>query len=151
MACWGGNESTQLGNGTSVDNTPHPDPTILSGLTNVVAIEERFLTGFAIDGTANVYAWGWSSNGATGTGNDDTAVACGIGMCTPKPRLVPALEGTVQLASTRAGGIARKRDGTIWVWGINDLGQLGHAPRDGDATCRDGPCRTTPAPLAGLP
>ena len=92
MACWGANDAAQLGNGASVDSDPHPTPQDAAGLTNVVAIELRFQTGFAIDGSAHV-----------------------------------------------------------WAWGLDDVAQLGHAPGDGDATCRDGPCREAASRLAGLP
>ena len=149
VACWGGNEAAQLGNGSSVDTDPHPSPQAAFGLANVASLELRYKFGFAIDGASRVRAWGLASNGALGT--PAASIACAAGTCVPMPTLVPALEGAVQIASTRAGGVALKNDGSVWTWGINDLGQLGHAPGDGDATCRDGPCRELPSRLVGLP
>ncbi len=148
VACWGANDSAQLGNGASVDSNAHAIGAVV-GLSNIITIEQHYQTGFAIDGNARVWAWGLSSNGALGT--PATSIACANGTCVPTATVVPALEGSVQIASTRAGGIALKKDGSVWTWGINELGQLGHAPGDGDASCRDGPCRESPSVMRGLP
>jgi alpha-tubulin suppressor-like RCC1 family protein len=149
VACWGANDAAQLANGASVDTDPHPTPQVAVGLVNVAALEVRYKFGFAIDGASRVHAWGLASNGALGT--PAASIACADGACVPTPALVPALEGAVQISSSRAGGVALKNDGSVWTWGINDLAQLGHAPGDGDATCKDGPCRELPSRLVGLP
>ena len=150
VTCWGANDSAQLGNGASVDPDAHPMPAAVSGLANIVSIEQRFNTGFAIDGAAHVWSWGQSTNGALGVAT--ASIACAAGTCVPKPVMVPALAGAVQIASASAGGVALKSDGTVWTWGLNDVGQLGHVPgAGGDITCPGGPCRESPSQLQGLP
>ncbi len=148
VLCWGGNDAAQLGDGETVDSASHPVPQSVVGVSNVVALELRFQTAFAIDGAAHVTAWGFASDGALGT--SAALVACTPGLCEPLAVRVPALDGAIQIASTKAGGVALKSDGSVWTWGIDDLGQLGHDPQT-DPACDDGPCVTTPAKLTGLP
>jgi alpha-tubulin suppressor-like RCC1 family protein len=147
--CFGGNDSGQLGNGASVDTQPHATPQAVSGLANVVAVAARFATLFAIDGDAHAWAWGLASNGALGVAA--TGIACNSGSCVPAPTRVPALDGALAIAPARFGGVALKNDGSVVAWGINDLGQLGHMPGDGDTACETGPCRQTPVAIDGLP
>jgi alpha-tubulin suppressor-like RCC1 family protein len=148
--CWGGNDAALLGNGESVDPASHPQAQQVVGLANVVALEVRFQSGFAIDGDAHVWGWGYSSDGALGL--TTSSVTCSPGYCVPLAVRVPALDGATQIASTAAGGVALRSDGTVWAWGLNDVGELGHLPgTHGDATCADGPCATEPARVGGLP
>jgi alpha-tubulin suppressor-like RCC1 family protein len=149
VSCVGGNDSGQLGNGSSVDAQPHPTPQTVVGLTNVVAIAARFATVYAIDGAGHVWAWGLAINGALGVAA--SGVACNAGTCVPSPTRVPALDGTVAIAAAHYGGVALKNDGSVVAWGLNNIGILGHLPGDGDSPCENGPCRTTPVEIGGLP
>ena len=53
-----------------------------------------------------------------------------------------------------AGGfsLAIRTDGTVWAWGANGSGQLGHpADTEGDVACSTGPCNPVPKQVQGLP
>jgi alpha-tubulin suppressor-like RCC1 family protein len=70
----------------------------------------------------------------------------------------------VGMKAVTAGGIstcALANDGTVWCWGLNDVGQLGHAPLGGamsvsgatvtDIQCSDGRvCNPIPTQVPGL-
>ena len=151
VACWGANDTAQLGNGASVDTASHPLADDVPGLVDIVAIEGRFETMFAIDGHARVWSWGLSTNGASGDGAP-SGIACAKGLCEPKARVIPELEGAIEIASSAGGGLARRIDGTVWAWGMNDVAQLGHAPgTHGDGTCDGKACSTVPVRVVGLP
>jgi alpha-tubulin suppressor-like RCC1 family protein len=151
VACWGANDTAQLGDGESVDTGSHPVPAAVPGLVDIVAVEGRFETMFAIDGHAHVWSWGLSANGASGDGAP-SGIACAKGLCEPKARVIPELEGAIEIASSAGGGLARRIDGTVWAWGMNDVAQLGHAPGTrGDGTCDGKACSTVPVRVVGLP
>jgi alpha-tubulin suppressor-like RCC1 family protein len=151
VACWGANDTAQLGNGASVDNDSHVPPVDVAGLADVVAIEARFETAFAIDGRARVWSWGLSTSGASGDGAAG-GIACAKGTCEPRARVIPALEGAVEVASSAYGGLARKKDGSVWGWGLNDVAQLAHAPGTaGDTVCDGRACSMVPMRVTGLP
>ena len=123
---WGANKFGQLGDGTdgggfwgnnSGDkNTPVQ---IGTGWASVSADHESTL---AIKTNGTLWAWGSNSSGQLGDGtgglghdiNKNTPVQIGMGW-----------------ASVSAGGshtVAIKTDGTLWAWGSNRSGQLGHPP-----------------------
>src|SRR5688572_10141371 len=43
------------------------------------------------------------------------------------PTRVPGLSGVVAIAAGAHYSLALKSDGTVWAWGLNDVGQLGDA------------------------
>lgn len=96
--------------------------------------------------------WCWGNNTlaavAQGTMGD---MMCGTQKCRPAP-LDTGLDSAAEVVLAAASGCARKSDGTVWCWGSNGLGQLGHtANTNGDVTCGATPCNPKPVQVMGLP
>jgi hypothetical protein len=115
ISCWGRNEFAQLGLGTE-DETQHPTPVEVPGLSGVVEVVAggRFTLARTADGT--VYGWGENQQGElalTGTG---------FRVYTPTP--LP-LSDVVQLAGGASHACSRHGNGTVSCWGRDKEGQLG--------------------------
>lgn len=76
------------------------------------------------DGT--VSAWGWNEYGQLGNGTN--------GGRSTSPVVVMGLTNVVSVAAGYAHSVALKNDGTVWVWGSNDMGQLGIGTKNSTAT-----------------
>ena len=111
---WGDNEYGQLGDGTTIDRYL---PVQTSGLTSVVGIAAGDDYSLACKSDGTVWAWGRNNKGQLGINNLSTKVL---------PCSTHILPGVVAVS---AGGgwhsLALKSDGTVWVWGYNNRGQLG--------------------------
>ena len=59
----------------------------------------------------------------------------------PRTNVPPDLTNVVAIAAGNGHGVAVESDGSVWAWGLNNLGQLG----DGTITNR-----SAPIPVAGL-
>jgi alpha-tubulin suppressor-like RCC1 family protein len=119
VQAWGANDEGQLGNGTIVSSTVPVAVRNLTGVTAIAASSEGN-SGYALglDGTA--WAWGLNNTGQLGNGTDDTS---------PVPVRVSGSTGLVGVTAVSAGsfsGYALRQDGTVWAWGSNFFGQLGH-------------------------
>jgi hypothetical protein len=120
--CWGNNYNGQLGvlaPGNGPFRVPVPD-----GLASV-ATGAGHTCGLTPGGIA--YCWGDGSDGQLGTGGIFACVVAndGSGPNCPGPQPV---RGNLRFASITAGvghscGIVA--DGTLYCWGLNDVGQLG--------------------------
>jgi alpha-tubulin suppressor-like RCC1 family protein len=113
---WGGNTSFgALGINNTIDrSTP---VTTFAGGTNwkQVSCGELYTVAVKTDGT--LWTWGEGSDGKLG--NNTTAI-----ICTP---ITTFTGGTnwKQVSCSSYNTAAIKTDGTLWVWGLNDYGQLG--------------------------
>ncbi len=94
--------------------------------------------------SGDVWAWGVNSIGQLGTTGLDT---CDAYSCSKTAIIVPGMIDVVQVAAGAGHSIALKADGTVWGWGLNDLGQLGAETGE---LCSGVPCSTTPVQIAGL-
>ena len=128
---WGSNNNGQLGAGDDVPvggNSFSGVPIQVKGLngegvlTNVVAISAGDGYSLALKENGTVYAWGSNSRGQLGNNSTENSDV---------PVQVSGLEGNEILAdivSVSAGdghSLAVKQDGTVYVWGSNNNGQLG--------------------------
>lgn len=142
LAAWGGNDSGQLGDGTT---TRREAPvavatagTPLAGRT-VVAIAAGDGHSLALCSDGTVAAWGYNAGGQLGDGS-----------VTPRTSPVSAsMAGrtAVAIAAGRHHSLALCSDGTLSAWGLNVHGELG----DNTSADRTLPVSVTTAgtPLAG--
>ena len=114
---WGENFHGQLGNGT---RTNSPVPVRVTGLTGVTAIGSGDVTGYAVLADGTVRSWGFNGGGHLGNGStvDDATT----------PVQVTGLTGVTAIAGGghSTGTYALRADGTVWSWGYNFAGALGH-------------------------
>ncbi|GEE03198.1 hypothetical protein nbrc107696_36440 [Gordonia spumicola] len=122
VACWGRNDTGQLGDGTT---SPRSVPRTIDSLKNVRSIA---LGGFtskdsgtpvtacaAADGKA--YCWGYDGSAEVGDGAKTV---------TPRtsPFQVPGLDNVTQV-TTNYGSTCAIADGSLYCWGFAKWGQLG--------------------------
>jgi alpha-tubulin suppressor-like RCC1 family protein len=142
--CWGANGSGQVGDGTSGPDNRRLQPVEVGPwgggpvATDWAAGSLGTVHGCGLrqDGTM----WCWGNRYRNQLGNDDALDGCSpaspydCSFTTPV-EVVPA--GTAAWQAPTAGGdhtCARQDDGTLWCWGRNDAGQLGHG---GDGSVPD--------------
>jgi alpha-tubulin suppressor-like RCC1 family protein len=150
--CWGDNTAGELGQsdadgGAIVDNDPHPAPSVVPGLTNILQIAsgDTFRCALLSDGT--VSCWGSKARGELGR-DPSLDPACASGTCTGAPGVVAGLSNVRELGLGEGFACALLVDDTVTCWGQNGDGELGHDPAtDPDATVKTS---FTPGAVAGL-
>ena len=105
----------------------------LSFFNNARAIAAGRWHTTAVRDDGTVWVWGTGTNGQLGDGNS------GIGVRAMTPVQVAGLEAVDKVADGNGMAYALKADGTVWGWGINNLGQLG----DGTTIDRPRPVQAT--------
>ena len=125
---WGDDTAGALGSARTLAAT---QPTLVTGISDVVAIATGDSHTVALKRDGTVWAWGGNGDGELGDGTT-------TGRSTPVQ--VPGLTNVVQIAAGSVHTVARKSDGTVWTWGANFDGQLGD----------DSNGRSTPAQVAGI-
>lgn len=114
VACWGGNGSGQLGDGTK---STRAAPTSVRDLTDAVAISAGEAHACAVRSGGTVACWGDGFNGQLGNGSAPSE--------SQTPVDVPSLTDVATVAAAERSTCALKRDGTVFCWGANERGQLG--------------------------
>lgn len=132
LYCWGHNDAGQLGDGTTTDRLSPIHVATLGDTVVEVALGASHTCARRDDGST--WCWGSNESGQLGLGSltDQTI-----------PTQVAALAfDVVGLAAGGDNTCARRRDGSLWCWGKNTLGQVG------DGTTVD---KTSPVEITTLP
>ena len=121
-ACWGGNGSGQLGNGTNANSNV---PTVVSIPGGVIAISAGGAHTCAVKTNGDVVCWGANYFGQLGN-------ASFLDSNTPVSVSIPG--GAVSISSGEGHSCAIKSGGDSVCWGSNYYGQLGIGLTNNSAT-----------------
>ena len=114
--CWGDNSNGNLGNNNTT-NVSSPVQTVTGGTNwKQVSSGERIVFAIKTDGTL----WGWGEGNNGQLGNNST-----LDVSSP----IQTVCGGTNWKSVSCGNehvAAIKNDGTLWMWGYNNFGQLGN-------------------------
>lgn len=113
---WGWNQYGQLGNGTTGTNALSPAQ--VPGITNPATISAGYAVSLALMSNGTVRIWGTGKYGELGQGS--------FGDHSYSPIPVPGLSNVLMISAGFECPEALKADRTIWMWGYNDLGELGN-------------------------
>ncbi|MGD0945628.1 MAG: RCC1 repeat- and reductase domain-containing protein [Acidimicrobiales bacterium] len=113
---WGDDSQDELGAG----DQPREVPVQVRPLSKIVALDAGAFSVYALRRDGTVWAWGDNGLGQLGTGDPDPGPGT--------PHELTRLRGVTALAGGASNGYALLRDGTVWAWGDNSLGQLGVPP-----------------------
>jgi alpha-tubulin suppressor-like RCC1 family protein len=90
----------------------------------------------AVKGSGSVWCWGSNETAQLGMAPSAADLTCGAAHCNAVPQKITVLADAQQVAAGIEFACAVRADRSVWCWGSNDLGQLGHAPgTSGDAQC----------------
>ena len=127
---WGFNWHGQLGTGKSGEYAHEYLPVNISDFfdsARIVQVSAGFWSSLALDENGHVWAWGNGENGRLGTGNDQQQLY---------PVNISAKAGSplanveiLQISAGSSHALAIDIEGNVWVWGLNDRGQLGTGER----------------------
>lgn len=121
---WGVNDKGQLGVGQIFT---HPCQCAITPLKTLVisdVVQISAGTEFTIALKADGTVWGWGTNTSGQLGNGSTAMSqtlpaqIGVG--------VAGFNNIIAISAGESHAMALRSDGTVWVWGSNDWGQVGN-------------------------
>ncbi len=121
---WGANDCGQMGLG---DQTERLRPVQIPSLSNVVSVAASADAAFAVTSSGQALSWGRNENGQLGQGDAADVTTPEKSVLTPKNM---PYSDVVSLVGTNNGGAVTLSDGSVRVWGRNDLGQCGDGTTD---------------------
>ena len=117
---WGANDDGQLGARPS--DQPRATPAAVPTLRHIVAVAAGAGFSVAIKDDGTVWTWGLDDRGQVGLGARAARVVS-------VPTRVPDLSDIIAIAAGRDHCLALGRDGAVYAWGDNRLGELGDGVR----------------------
>ncbi len=127
LLAWGRGTFGELGNGMFQSSAMPVQVVGANGsgaLTQIVAIATGQSHALAVTSFGTVFAWGRGGNGRLGNNAaSDSAIPVQVLVSTPTGAF--NLGDVVAVAGGGSHSLALKRDGTVWAWGDNSMGQLG--------------------------
>jgi alpha-tubulin suppressor-like RCC1 family protein len=128
-AC-GSGDAGELGTGsTASTSTPSPVTGLPDGV-KVAALASSWEGSGALLGDGAYYDWGYNAAGQLGDGTTtDSAVPVQVSLPSPVAQVFQGGSGP-----TNGQTIAILKNGSVWMWGDNDRGQLGTGTKTNEAT-----------------
>ncbi len=119
------------------------------GGAKAIAIATGGYAAYAALASGSVWTWGFGEDAQLGVAPSDlTQVCSGFGLskkCRAAPAPIANLTDVQKIAASVNTACALKRDATVWCWGNNAAGQLGHiAGSSGDILCGATACNPKP-------
>lgn len=145
---WGRNELGQLGNGTLIGSRWGEDPedarpvryeVDLEGVVSIVT-RQTFMAALRDDGS--VWTWGSNGDGQLGYATASDCGSAGTSACGRVPAAVPGITNAIAVQAGFTHTMVLRDDGTVWSFGDNGDGQLGHSAEMGSVS--------TPTQVPGL-
>jgi alpha-tubulin suppressor-like RCC1 family protein len=152
VVCWGRNEFGQLGHDPATDprcgEPCNGTPTEVRGVTGAIGVAAGRWQACAWTAGGAAYCWGRNNEGVLGRGT----------LSEVEPAAAPVVglgQGGITEIAMMLGGVnhacAVKADKTVWCWGRNSHGQLGHAQGPPlDVPCLGDFCGATPRQVPGM-
>jgi alpha-tubulin suppressor-like RCC1 family protein len=135
---WGGNDSGQLGNGST---TSDDKPQRVAGIGDVVSLAAGNDATLTVKRDGTVWGWGKNIHGVTRKGLEVTSSLSPMQIAGLKDIAAVSLPGNGFVNGSHF--LAVDRSGRVWSWGFNSNGQLGQGTNGHDFVRR-------PAIIEGL-
>ena len=112
---WGCNASGILGDNTTVSRSS--PVSIVGGFTDWCQVSAGTLHSLGLRTSGSIWSWGQAALGRLG---DNTAVSKSSPVS-----VVGGITNWCQISASGTHSLALRRDGSVWAWGYNNVGQLG--------------------------
>lgn len=130
--CWGINDASQLGDGTTVDAAA---PVRVKDLPAAKAVVTGASHSCALLVDGQVMCWGHGAEGQLGTGrNNDSSVPVQVVAGTARFSELAAGDAHTCARECADAACSPESAGRVWCWGGNGAGQLGNNTRVDNAT-----------------
>jgi len=116
VSCWGANALGQLGAGSAAPSSAKPMR--VTGLSKVTAVASSYSHTCAVDGSGDVYCWGYNNHGQLGGGSaTPSSVSTPVKVAGLSAKATAVATGWAHSCAVAGGG--------LYCWGYNLDGQLG--------------------------
>ncbi|MGM8908912.1 chromosome condensation regulator RCC1 [Psychrobacter sp. 1U1] len=128
---WGRNNYGQTGLGLTTKITDvmgHPDTPMLinNAPQNLISVSFNQNHSLSIDQNGQVYSWGEDKYGQLGRGETGRNSCSQVEDCRLDISAVQGIEDAIMVAAGYKHNLVLTKDGSIWAFGANDVGQLGN-------------------------